>query len=210
MLTDYIMFQKEILIAPKANAKTPSGVIGKPFAGGVFIFTDMKMIILRKGIKHEVLFDDEDFVLIDQYKWYIDQDGYVVGYRKDLPTTHKKWVKLHRLILGIINDSKIQVDHIHHNLLDNRKSEIRKCTKSENARNITSRGTSKYLGVHIGRTITRRKGGKVYIYYRPMASIRINGKKKKLGNFKTEEAAAIAYDNAARIYHGEFANLNFK
>jgi hypothetical protein len=34
MLTDYIMKSQEILTAPKANAKTPSGVIGKPFACG--------------------------------------------------------------------------------------------------------------------------------------------------------------------------------
>jgi hypothetical protein len=35
-LTDHAMNQKETLTAPKVNAKTPIGVIGKPFACGAF------------------------------------------------------------------------------------------------------------------------------------------------------------------------------
>ena len=33
-LTDYTMIQKDFITALKANANTPSGVIGKPFVVG--------------------------------------------------------------------------------------------------------------------------------------------------------------------------------
>lgn len=41
MLTEYITNQKEFITAPKASAIIPSGVFGKPFACGAFIFLHM-------------------------------------------------------------------------------------------------------------------------------------------------------------------------
>ena len=166
--------------------------------------------VSRKGINYKVLYDDIDRSLIDKYLWFIDQDGYAVGYRKDLPRKHKIWIKMHRLIMYNELDLFSEIDHANHNIIDNRKQNLRVCTRRQNSVNVIPTGGSKYLGVCIVKRITRKKTGKIYIYYRYCASIRVNGKRKYRGYFKTEVEAAIAYDNAAKIYHGEFANLNFK
>jgi len=56
---------------------------------------------------------------------------------------------MHRFIIGV-EDSKVHVDHINHDTLDNRKSNLRLCTNAENIRNqkIRKGGSSKYKGVY--------------------------------------------------------------
>ncbi len=77
---------------------------------------------------------------------------------------------------------------------------MRLATHSQNCYNkkIRKKGTSKYRGVSL-----ERKTGKW------RAKIYFNGKYMNLGSFEIEEDAARAYDAAAKIYHGEFASLNF-
>lgn len=41
-----------------------------------------------------------------------------------------------------------------------------------------------------------------------VAEIRVNGKSLRIGRFATEQEAARAYNEAARLHHGEFAVLN--
>jgi len=165
-----------------------------------------KIIIISKGKKHICLIDDEDYDLIKKYPWSLNGDG-----KKGYAQSHiaGKTIFMHRLILGILNNPEVETDHINRCRLDNRRFNLRKCTHSENRKNTNSWGKSKYLGVSIVNYI-KRYYDKVYHYTDIRAAIRINGKQKHLGCFKTEIEAAKIYDEQAKIHHKEFANLNFK
>lgn len=91
-----------------------------------------------------------------------------------------------------------RVDHRDRNSLNDKIKNLRAASRFENARNRSSvkNSSSKYLGVSI------RKNGKW------AAHIRIAGLLKFLGYYFIEEEAAEAYNEAAKIYHKEFANLN--
>lgn len=107
---------------------------------------------------------------------------------------------LHREILGLEPGDPRQVDHINGNTLDNRRENLRICDCTENNCNVPCRSnnTTGYKGVG-----WRKERGK----YR--ARIKLNGKETHLGYYDDPVIAAIAYDAAARKYHGEFAYLNF-
>lgn len=91
------------------------------------------------------------------------------------------------------------VDHINGNKKDNRKSNLRIATSSQNSRNIGLRknNTTGYKGV-----IYEKKRDKW------RAEIKKDYKSIFLGYFDTKEDAAKAYNEASMKYHGEFANLN--
>ena len=41
-----------------------------------------------------------------------------------------------------------------------------------------------------------------------VAIISVNGKRRRLGSYKKEKDAASAYNKAAKLIYGEYANLN--
>ena len=106
-------------------------------------------------------------------------------------------MKMHRLILNASDD--IQVDHINHNGLDNRKGNLRLCSCSQNCmnRNTRSKTSSRFKGV-----VWRKKSQKW------QSRIHIDGATKYLGAFFNEGDAAMAYNDAALKYHRDFACLN--
>jgi len=169
----------------------------------VFILKMELIITKRNGEQFTVLYDECDHEFVSSHSWSMSFDGYA---RAAIKNENGKWVtrSMHRLLLNPQNRS-MEVDHINHNRVDNRRCNLRLCTKSENQKNITPRGRSKYLGVSYDSYIT---DGIRYTYI--VTQIRVNKKLIKKRGFKTEEEAARVYDELAKIHHGEFANLNFK
>lgn len=112
-------------------------------------------------------------------------------------------IYIHRLILGRILGRPLakgeHVDHIDRDGCDNRRSNLRLATNSQNMGNQVSRtGTSKYKGVS-----WHKAKAKWHAY------IRLDGRTRHLSYFTDEAAAARAYDEAARELFGEFARKNF-
>lgn len=130
---------------------------------------------------------------ISQYKWCVDG--------KYASTTIKgKKVLMHRLIMNV--PESMEVDHIDGNGLNNRRSNLRVCTRSQNGKNrkLAKNNKSGYHGVHFANTEKRKK--------RWVASIRVNGIKRVIGRFYTPLEAAHAYNRVALQNHKEFASLN--
>lgn len=156
----------------------------------------MKEIVLTR--EKTALVDDEDFEELNKYKWCTYSGPWGCYAVRALPRSGGKHriVRMHRSILDAPDG--IQVDHINHNTLDNRRENLRLCTNLENSRNrISIRGSSRYKGVgwHKQRSKWR-------------AYIKVNGKDISLGLFTKEVDAAVVYNNAAIEHFGEFANLN--
>jgi hypothetical protein len=109
---------------------------------------------------------------------------------------------MHRVILSATRCR--DVDHVNHDGLDNRVTNLRLVTKSENGRNSRSRsGSSRFKGVSWYKA--NRKWG-CHITIPDPAGAR--GRLMFLGLFIDEEEAARVYDNAARELFGEHAFTN--
>lgn len=151
--------------------------------------------------------DDEDFGWLSKWKWAVvvcnrHQEGYAKRQttRREMP---RRQIAMHREVLGLKKDDKMQCDHINGNTLDNRRCNLRICTHAENMRNrrMQQNNTSGYRGVVYAKAMKRIK--------RWRTVIRTDFGRKTIGIYKTVKEAAIAYDKAALIYHGEFARTNF-
>ena len=152
------------------------------------------MIFKIKNI--EILIDKENYDLVSQFNWTVDGTKYKY-FKRDVQINNKRTkIYLHRFIMRC--DKGFVVDHINGNVLDNRKQNLRICSKKENCRNANKK-TLKGISI---RTDGRKK--------KYCATIMVNYKRIYLGDFFTKKEAATAYDNAAKKYFGEFANLNYK
>ena len=84
-----------------------------------------------------VLFDSDDIDRIATRKWSLSGNGYIISNKYIRGSGRKNQksdsVYLHRFIIGAKEDE--YVDHINRNPLDNRKSNLRICTQSQNMAN---------------------------------------------------------------------------
>jgi hypothetical protein len=151
-----------------------------------------RLIPLTQG--QNALVDTSDFKWLSEWNWYARKDFYKNGvifyaYRQE----NRRVIPMHVQIL------KCKADHKNRNGLDNRRSNLRPCTESQNCMNR-------------GRYRNNRSGFKGVswdaIHKGWRASIAVQAKCKNLGVFKLKEDAARTYNEAAKKLHGEFASLN--
>jgi hypothetical protein len=146
--------------------------------------------------------DDEDYDLVRGRTWFV-QTAKMTWYSCMYATTsavrdgRETTVSMHRLIMN--PPPGTVVDHIDHNGLNNRRSNLRLATHAENTHWKRGRGgtASRFKGLY------RSQSGKW------CALIECNGIREHLGSYDTEEQAARVYDFRARQLFGEFAYLNF-
>lgn len=152
---------------------------------------DIKLIELSQN--QVALIDAEDFHKVNSIRWYASW-SYA---NKTFYARANGFPQMHRFIMNA--PTGLVVDHWNHNGLDNRKSNLRICTVSENLMN--RRGApEKYLHRH-------RKNGQWRrgVYWRPdrkkwVSRIEVNDKEIWLGSYDTEEAATNARKAAEQKY----------
>lgn len=152
----------------------------------------MKEIKLTQG--KVAIVDDADFEWLSQWKWHFHHSGYAArtGSRPVQRTIH-----MHREVNQ--TPDGLSTDHINGNKLDNRRENLRSCTRAENNRNIGKLANNKsgYKGVHW------LKRGR-----RWQAQTTVAGKRVHLGVFDSAQEAAVAYDAFVLQEHGKFARPN--
>lgn len=156
---------------------------------------------LTKG--YETVIDFSDVNLVEGFNWCaheVRKKGSVCkvyAVRTALHSGRNVTVLMHRVVLQA--GREFEVDHRDSDGLNNRRSNLRIATPSENRKNqvIGSRNTSGVKGVS-----WHRKAQKWLV------QIHSEGKRTYLGLFADIDAAAAAYASASERIHGEFGRLS--
>jgi len=152
----------------------------------------MKEIPLTQGFA--ALVDDEDWEQLARFKWQVLHGHYTHYAQRMQNTPYKRVFRMHRELLR--PPTGMTVDHINGNGLDNRRSNLRLASYSQNQQNKKSKiHSSQFKGVSWHKKKKKWEG-----------RIRL-GRLRHLGYFASEMEAALAYDAAALESFGEFALL---
>ena len=156
---------------------------------------DLAYIPLTQGC--EAVIDMSDLALVVTANWHVRSDGPRKYAARNLPKDingFRKHALLHRVICGAPDGC--EVDHIDGNGLNNCRSNLRLCNKSENQANrkVSRLSTTGLKGVSPYKSVWR-------------ARISKNGRRYYLGYHKTPDAAHQAYCQASAEFHGQFGRV---
>jgi hypothetical protein len=143
--------------------------------------------------------DDDDFEELSKHHWYSGGSHGLYA----IATINGEIMYMHRLLLNA--QKPLIVDHINGSTCDNRRANLRLCMQRENMANQRKQliakndrvTTSKYKGVFFRKDRNRWS-----------AYIGTGKDREWLGCFATQEAAALAYNKAAKERWGEFSKIN--
>jgi hypothetical protein len=164
------------------------------------VLLQMKWIDLTQG--KQTCVDDDVFAWASLHRWQAQgykHSFYAVrsSYKKDGP---RRRIWLHREILGVASRA-IEVNHIDGNGLTNLRNNLARASHADNQRAFQTKraSSSRFRGV------SWRKDSSKWTAQIGTSRNHI----QHLGSFGSEDEAARAYDQGAKRYFGELAQLNF-
>lgn len=155
--------------------------------------SEYRRIKLRNG--KYALVDAQDYDSVSKINWAVFNKGnhHDVWDIRSSKSVNGKQVRI-TIAKVIMNPPKgMVVDHINGNALDNRRKNLRICTPIQNRFNRRKMPWKRYKGIYYSPGIKRWQA-------------EINN--KYIGCYKTAKEAAMAYNEKAKVLHGEYANLN--
>jgi hypothetical protein len=157
-----------------------------------------KYVIMYTTKNEPFLVDIEDFGKVKNICWSKNGAGYLTGNAGD-----NRIVLLHRYIMDCPDDMDVDHKHGSSTKFDNRRSNLRIATKSENMRNTQKpiTNTSGYKGVYWN------KSRQLWVAQIACGINAKNGKKKcyYLGSYENIEDAIAARKEAEKKYFGEWS-----
>jgi len=177
----------------------------------------MKKILCRQtgamDVWHAAVVDNDDYEMLSRHTWRVRKRACNHGHLypettifvADPKTKRKvpKKVSMHRMLMGY--PKGLTVDHRNRNALDNRRANLRLATASEQAANRKRFQKKKTANGRFKGVRKTASGNFEAVFHSSVVS----RNKIRLGTYKTEIEAARAYDETAKKYFGEFAQLNF-
>lgn len=160
-------------------AETMHNTMHKP--NKYYIDTETHIAHFETNKGEPFIVDEDDVEKVLEYSWYYTRNGYLAT--KDKQGHH---LSLSRHIMNACNSS-LDVDHINRDKSDNRKCNLRMCTRTQNNYNRISNNRVGFKGV--------TKNGRKYI-------AQLAG--KYLGIFSTPEEAHEIWKQEAMKRYGDF------
>lgn len=150
----------------------------------------------RNGETFECLVDLPDFERLKELGWHwtaswnTNANGYYATHGEyQVGAGSVKTHLMHKFLMG--TTASEQVDHLNHNKLDNRRSNLRVASRSENGRNRIGANRNSQSGI---RNVTRS-------HRRWIVQLYVNGRVREVGHAATPEEAGALASELRQVYY---------